>query len=298
MVLSYLNGFRLQNYISDYIERTTILDHQAYEKIEHETIKDYSIMADKFLELSPSCRVVALHLSSLVKKGGLTNGNQKSNSRGEHDAELFKNFPGRKQTLFIYNHALNITTPASAWESIDAVWKKLRPGDYLVVRELASDPIEARGLQKHSQRDGIIEFYREKRFYRTAISQSFTSFFQSRFVDAWPIFESTLHTHPTDRERSVGTHFSAFQKDPLSTRIGLSGIGNSLARHSTTRVGGKTTVEERIDNQKKKIPKRTSLLPLDGLTRKELKQVCEEGVKTIELFNEKLAQAKKNSNKD
>lgn len=207
IVLSYMNAYRLQDYISDYFRQLTILEHEINEQIEQEKS---TLAVDKLFDRERSYRVVALHLSHLVKMNSFSNHEVGQIKRDKKDVQLLQNYRGEKQTIFIYNHALTVSTPEKAWESIHAVWKKLRPGDYLVFKELSSDLMEKRGWQKYSTRDGIIEFHRDHRSFRTTISTSFGSYFPNHFPDVCQIFEINRTSNPEIQEKSKGTHFSAF----------------------------------------------------------------------------------------
>lgn len=61
------------------------------------------------------------------------------------------------------------------------------------------------------------------------------------------------------------------------------------ARFSNEATSSKIT---KVENQKEKIPFRSEFFPIESLTSQELEKLNNEGMKTIETFNEKLRQAK------
>lgn len=91
-----------------------------------------------------------------------------------HYHDLIKNVVNEKPTLCIFNNLLNVLPPEEGWELLETVWSKLRSKDYLVVSGLL--PEQFKRLKRHSEKDGIAEFYNNQQFYKSALLTEFSSF--------------------------------------------------------------------------------------------------------------------------
>lgn len=213
-VLGYVNVLRLIDCIDAYIQQFSLMDMQSLENIEHQKTKIY---AHKWIDQKLSYRFIGIHLGVLLKQENIAPF-YISNWDPPHlpPSPLFHNFPGRRPTFVIYNHTLTAAQPKTAWASLEKAWETMRPGDHLVVKDLTADCIEARAVvQKNSEMDGIVEFHREGQFYRSALSENFSSFVQNRLPDVLSIYHSISHTYPNSREKAFGTSYSVFQKNSL-----------------------------------------------------------------------------------
>lgn len=210
-VLSYINTTRLIDCIDDYLKQVSLLDIHSLENVENQKAE---IWADKWIDQKLSHRFIGIHLGSLVKE------NIKPFYISQLNpslplSPLLRNYPGRKLTFVVYNHSLATAQSKTAWASLEKAWDSMRPGDYLVVKDLTADCFEARGIRKYSVKDGIVEFYREGEFYRSALSENFSSFLQNRLLNVRLIFLSISHIYPNIAEKAFGISYTVFQKNPL-----------------------------------------------------------------------------------
>lgn len=98
-----------------------------------------------------------------------------------------------KPTLFIFNNMLNVLKAEEGWNTLQAAWKRLRHGDYLVISGLVPEQLEKHGFIKYHEVDGIVEFHhRTKGFYKSALSSSFFEYLVNRLVGSSFLFEETF----------------------------------------------------------------------------------------------------------
>jgi hypothetical protein len=98
------------------------------------------------------------------------------------DVKIFiKNQP----TLFIMNNLLNVLKAEDGWKTLVAIWKRVRPGDYLAISGLVPEQIELHKFKKFHESNGIIEYNdRSNKFYKSAISSQFHKKIEDVLQDA------------------------------------------------------------------------------------------------------------------
>jgi hypothetical protein len=89
-----------------------------------------------------------------------------------------------KPTLVIFNNMLNLLTAKDGWKMLEAAWKKMRSGDYLLVSGLVPEQLEKYGLKRLPEVDGIVEFHNEKGLYKSALLPQFGGSIEKRLEAA------------------------------------------------------------------------------------------------------------------
>jgi predicted SAM-dependent methyltransferase len=94
-----------------------------------------------------------------------------------------------KPSLFILNNLLNVLTAQEGWDTLRAVWSKLRPDDYLIISGVVPEQLKKHKFQEQSQLDGIIEFHDSKGFYRSALSSKFEEYININLLGSSVVVE-------------------------------------------------------------------------------------------------------------
>lgn len=78
-----------------------------------------------------------------------------------------------KPTVCLFNNILNVLGAEEGWATLKAAWNRLESGDYLVISGLVPQQLETPGSAPYQEVDGIIEFRRGKRFFKSALAPDF-----------------------------------------------------------------------------------------------------------------------------
>lgn len=111
----------------------------------------------------------------------------------ENYPHYVKNVVNQQPMLCLLNNTLNVLQAEKGWQTLEAAWGKLRPGDYLVISGLVPKQLEKHGFIKYREVDGIIEFHhRQKGFYKSALSSDFFDYVIHRLSDSSVLVEETF----------------------------------------------------------------------------------------------------------
>jgi len=110
----------------------------------------------------------------------------------ERYQDSIKNVINDDSTLVLFNNILNVLKPEDGWKTLQAAWSRLRPGDYLFISGLVPEQLEAYGIKKYRELDGIIEFHHSQGFYKSALLPEFSNFIEIRLKNSSILIKETF----------------------------------------------------------------------------------------------------------
>ena len=96
-------------------------------------------------------------------------------------------------SLFIMNNLLNVLKAKDGWTTLESIWNRVRPGDYLAICGLTPEQLESHKLKRLHEDDGIVEYKDASgNFYKSAISSSFYDYLVQKLQGANLVIEETF----------------------------------------------------------------------------------------------------------
>ena len=131
--------------------------------------------------------------------------------------ELVKGTLNEKPAVFIFNNMLNALKADAGWKTLEATWKRLRDGDYLIISGLVPEQLEQHGFKRHHEVDGIIEFHhKSKGFYKSALSANFFEYVVRRLISSSILLQETftfsIETRPANTVDVKGRRLLTLKK--------------------------------------------------------------------------------------